>query len=377
MKICIISYMFPGAHDSSSFAFVKQLVDAFAELGHHCFVLTPFNITRYRRLSRSREEYRKGRGKVTIYRPGYISFSNLHFGKFQVSAWFHKKAMAKAFRMLEERPDIVYGHFWSSGLDGYDYARRNQIPLFVATGESEIKRMFRLSSEVSGFTNSVSGVICVSSKNRDESIALGLTTPNKCIVLPNAINPVLFRRIDKQQCREKLGFPKEVFIVVFVGWFNERKGSERLAEAIKRIKGRAVYSIFIGRGEKEPTCDNILFKGILPHDQVPFYLNAADVFVLPTLHEGCCNAVVEAMACGLPIISSNRPFNWDVLDASNSILIDPNNIDEISSAIGCLRDDPIKCRSLSNGAINKSRELSINRRAESILSFINEKTTSK
>ena len=69
-------------------------------------------------------------------------------------------------------------------------------------------------------------------------------------------------------------------------------------------------------------------------------MNAADVFVLPTLAEGCCNAILEAMACGLPIISSNLPFNWDILNDKNSILIDPNNINQIADAIQRLRDSP-------------------------------------
>ena len=362
--------MFPGKHDTSSFAFVKQLVDAFARKGHHCFVLTPFNITHYKRLSQSNEEYNIGDGIVTIYRPGYLSFSNWHIGKLSLSKWLHRKAMRRAFRMLKERPDIIYCHFWSAGFDGFEYAIKNKIPLFVATGESEIKNSLSHSNKLSQFKSYVSGVVCVSTKNKEESIALGLTTANKCIVLPNAINPELFKRLDKRQCREQLGFPHEGFIVVFVGWFNERKGSERVAEAIKRINDKAVYSVFIGKGEKEPDCDNILFKGSLPHEYVAIYLNAADVFVLPTLHEGCCNAVIEAMACGLPIISSNRPFNWDVLDDSNSILIDPKSIEEIARAISTLRDDPIKRSVLSKGALEKAKTLSISNRAESILNFV-------
>ena len=132
-------------------------------------------------------------------------------------------------------------------------------------------------------------------------------------------------------------------------------------------------ALFIGKGEQEPHCDNILFKGALPHDQVPLYLNAADVFVLPTLHEGCCNAVVEAMACGLPVVSSNLPFNWDVLDDTNSIMIDPNNIDEIAAAILTLRDNNNQRKALSKGALLKASSLTIDQRAEAIVEFMESK----
>ena len=92
-------------------------------------------------------------------------------------------------------------------------------------------------------------------------------------------------------------------------------------------------SIFIGSGEQTPEIDGILFCGKLPHDQIVHYLNAADVFVLPTLAEGCSNAIIEAMACGLPIISSDLPFNDDILDAENSIRVNSLDVESIAEAI--------------------------------------------
>lgn len=373
MNLCFITYKYPGKHNTSDYAFVKQLVDAIAQLGHHCLVVAPFNISHYRKLSENKEEYTCGKGKVTVYRPGYLSFSTFHIGKFYPSTWTHKKALKKAFKMMDVRPDAIYGHFWNSAYSGYEYAKTNNIPLFVATGESEINKLFSFPNDQKAFSDYVSGVICVSSKNRDESISLGLTTAEKCAVFPNAVNAELFKKLDKEQCREQLNLPQDAFIIAFVGWFIERKGPQRVAEAIKQTQGKPVYSLFIGKGEQEPHCDNILFKGALPHDQVPLYLNAADVFVLPTLHEGCCNAVVEAMACGLPVISSNLPFNWDVLDETNSIMTDPNNVDEIAAAILTLRDNHDQRKVLSKGALLKASSLTIDQRAEAIVEFMESK----
>jgi glycosyltransferase involved in cell wall biosynthesis len=371
MNICFITYMYPGKHDTSSFAFVKQLVDSIAKEGHHCHVLAPFNISHYRRLSQTKEEYNCGKGKVTVYRPGYLSFSNWHIGKFYPSSWSHNIATKKAFRMLEVKPDVIYGHFWSAGYDGFEYAKANSIPLFVASGESEISKLFSPKPDLKEFSDYVRGVICVSSKNREESIQLGLTTVDKCEVFPNAVNAELFHKRDKLECRKQLGLSKDDFIVAFVGWFNERKGPLRVADAIRRVG--ETKSIFIGKGEQDPQCDGIVFKGALPHEQVPVYLGAADCFVLPTLHEGCCNAVVEAMACGLPIVSSNLPFNWDVLDETNSIMVNPNSIEEIASAIRTLRDDVNKRKLLAEDALKKAESLTITQRAKEILRFIEEK----
>lgn len=373
MNICFITYMYPGKHNTSDFAFVKQLVDAISELGHHCHVIAPFNITHYRRLSRTIDYYKQGQGDVTVYRPGYLSFSNWHIGCFYPTAIFRKYALKKSFQMLKLQPDVIYGHFWDSGYQGYKYARKYNIPLFVATGESEVAKLFSYKKDQREFGEYVSGVICVSSKNRDESINLGLTIKEKCAIFPNAVNSALFKKMDKKKCRELLGFPQDVFIVAFLGWFTERKGPKRVERAINSIEGRSVYSIFIGKGDQDPICNNILFKGTLQHEQVPTYLNTADVFVLPTLHEGCCNAVVEALSCGLPVISSDLPFNWDVLNENNSILVDPNDTNSIAEAIRRLRDNDILREKMSESALQSAQSLDINNRARKIMDFITSK----
>ena len=370
MNILIITPSYPERY-KEHYPFVKQLVDEFARQGHTCSVIAPYSVTKYKRFYPTVEMD----GSVTVYRPNYLSFSSLRIGKIRLSGMFREKALKRAEKMLPQKPDLVYCHFWECALEGYAYAKENHIPLFVASGESNISTLLKNKTIPSGLKDYVSGVICVSTKNKEESISLGLTTEEKCFVKPNAVNSELFRKLDKETCRKKLGLPLDAFIISFVGSFIERKGANRVAAAIKSLSGAPVYSIFAGRGNVEPDCENILFKGSLRHEDIPEYLNASDVFVLPTLAEGCCNAIVEAMACGLPIISSNRPFNWDVLNDSNSIMIDPENIQEIAHAIKELRDNPVKRNALSDGALKTAKNLTIELRAESIVKFMESKIT--
>jgi glycosyltransferase involved in cell wall biosynthesis len=131
-----------------------------------------------------------------------------------------------------------------------------------------------------------------------------------------------------------------------------------------------IKTCFIGRGEPIADRDYMFYKGTVSHDELPVYLNAADVFVLPTLREGCCNAIVEALACGLPVISSDRSFNYDILDETNSILVDPDDVNQIAKAIKLLSEDKNKRDILAKGALDKAMSLSIDQRASNILNFI-------
>ena len=281
--------------------------------------------------------------------------------------------MKKAFSLLPVIPDVVYGHFWGKAYCGYGFAKKHHIPLFVASGESSITQVSGYSLHDKSFHDYVAGVICVSTKNKQESIKLGITSEDKCIVIPNAVNNKAFFLQDKIQCRKKWNFPLNAFIVAFVGWFNQRKGSRRLAEALNQIADDNVYSIFVGNGSEESDCKNILFKG---NENLCSLLNCADVFVLPTLQEGCCNAIIEAMACGLPVVSSNRPFNWDVLNDKNSIMVDSESIDEIAEAICRLKNDGTLRENMAKNATESARLLDIRVRAGKIISFMEEKMKS-
>ena len=76
------------------------------------------------------------------------------------------------------------------------------------------------------------------------------------------------------------------------------------------------------------------------------------------------------MACGLPILSSNLPFNRDILDESNSVLVNPNSIDELAEAIKAIRNNDEKRKAMANSSILKSEKLSIEKRATAILDFV-------
>ena len=170
--------------------------------------------------------------------------------------------------------------------------------------------------------------------------------------------------------RRKFGFPKNKVIISFIGHFDERKGPHRLLTAVSGIDN--IGLIFIGKGAIPLEGENILFKGVVEHTSVPEMLSASDFFVLPTLSEGSCNAIIEAMGCGLPVITSKGEFNDDIVDDDVTIRIDPLNINEIRAAITKLCCDHNLRNQMSIKALEKVRQFDIDLRAKKILEWIKE-----
>lgn len=375
LRICVVCEGYPSENESV-YTFVDQLVCEMVDQGLNCIVISPQSVIKSffgrRKLVSYYYQRHTKRGNVfEVYRPYILSFSNLRLFGINISSLFFDRMVDRFLRKKKISPDVFYCHFWHTGLSVFSYAKEKLIPVFIASGESVIKVTNVYSKEkLKCFCEYVKGVICVSTKNMEETIRLGLASMSKCIVIPNAIDMDKFYFIPQEKARKCLGYEKRSFIVAFVGSFIERKGASRVGSALKLLANENIKAIFIGSGADVPQYDGILFCGPLAHERIVDYLNCADVFVLPTLNEGCCNAIIEAMACGLPIISSNLPFNDDILSPSYSIRVNPNNIDEIANAIQFLYEHPDKCAQMRINALNAARQYTIDKRAVRIINYV-------
>lgn len=376
MRICVISPSYPTSK-TIVFVFVDQLCRAFADLGLDVTVIAPQSISRFLVHGEPLTKYHtiliteKG-NSVNLYRPYYFSLGNGRFYKY--SGKFFQKAILSAFEKIKIIPDLLYGHFWSSISAAYPISLKYDIPLMGASGEEKVALYDSFSQDQKRLLSErIRGLINVSTKNRDECIALDLICKSKTIVIPNATNLSLFKKLNYDECRNNLNINKEDFVVTFMGQFVARKGTMRLNEALKKLDDKNIKAFFIGKGVEDPDYTGILYKGRLEHNIIPQYLCASDVFVLPTENEGCSNAIVEALACGLPVISTDSSFNYDILNESNSILVDCYDIDMIADAIKRLKKDTALRNKLAKGAREMANNLSLEKRAEKIVSFIRER----
>ena len=372
-KLCIISPYYP-TKESSIFAFVDELVSKIADNDVECSVITPILLGRKNRHGAQTRRKITSEGRViTIHCPTYLVPHKRVFGVEPIRLFIrsYSNAVVRAYTKHVHEADAFYGHFlFPSGITAAYMGKRFNKPSFVACGESNLlngQQAYMIYKDL--IHTSLSGVVSVSTQMKSQLRRNEIVSDDTpIVVLPNAIDTSKFRIMNKLDCRKKLGIDDSKFVVCFVGHFIERKGPLRVLRAIERHGD--VYGIFVG-GDNLPTqSERIVFCGKVPHDELSVYLNAADVFVLPTLAEGCCNAIIEAMACGLPIISSNLPFNDDILNDTCSIRIDPNNIDEIAAAIESLKNDVKKRESMSIAAQMMARKLDINERARTITGLI-------
>ena len=374
MHICFITNKYPNKVEPNAIVFLQQLVNTIANKGVRCSVICPVptNLNRaYKTLPEFSVE-KHGNAEVEIHYPRYFGLGQrdyLWYNPAKVTTNRFSKAVEKTVRAMKDVPDVFYAHFVTPA--GICAARMGKLfdrPSFMAYGEATLGTINHYGADaVKRELTSLSGVIAVSTQNKDmiePFVEKGITE-----VFPNAIDDALFHPRNRAEARARYGIAENEFVVAFVGSFDKRKGTDRVSEAVSRIDGN-IRLMCAGKGSLPPYGEKCKFQGPVLHADLPFFLSAADVFVLPTLNEGCCNAIIEAMACGLPIVSANRSFNDDILDDTNSIRVDPTSVDEITEAIKRLKDDAALRQRLAEGSLEKAKQLTLDVRADRILQFM-------
>ena len=382
MKLAVVcqSYPSPG---NQVYVFVEQLVNAMVDQGVGITVIAPQSITNcimwHKPLLPAKCTVKTSKGNsYNVLRPKFVSFGNCK-GLLEKIAYKWKKQRIMSC-LKKASCDVVYTHFWEFADFVSEYCRSKRLPLFVACGEGDDALEILISTHTDEYIRllkeSVTGVISVSSENKRKCISYKLADGKNIIVLPNCVDTSIFRPKKVESLKKELGISESDFVISYVGSFIERKGSGRLAAAITTLGVPSIKSIFIGNSLSGdcviPECDGILHCGPLEHSLIPDYLNCSDVFVLPTRKEGCSNAIVEALACGLPVISSNGAFNDDILNDENSIRIDPDDIQAIADAILQMRRNAdIKKKFIEQ--MTAHNPYSIENRATKIINFIKSK----
>jgi glycosyltransferase involved in cell wall biosynthesis len=106
-----------------------------------------------------------------------------------------------------------------------------------------------------------------------------------------------------------------------------------------------------------PMRDQVLFTGYVPMEEIPLFMNGAEVFVFPSLYEGFGLPVLEAMSCGTPVISSNRSSIPEIV-GSAAVLVDPTSIRDLADRIIELLKNPVERMRLSRLGLEQAARFS-------------------
>jgi teichuronic acid biosynthesis glycosyltransferase TuaC len=359
---------YPSNQEPQKGTFVYKLIQEFGKQGHQVTVFAPYKMF----YSKSGNELNYGIETAKVLRPNYFSMSNkqiLGFNTYFIGRKNLVRALITTYIQLDI--DVVYAHFTANALIAVEALHKYNVPVFAAVGEYkniDITKAYYKKKEYQELTQKISGFIAVSPQVKSKLLDIGIVD-SKIIIAPNGADFNIFKPLGKIGLRQKYKFPIDKKIVLFIGRFIDSKGPLRVLEALNQLPDDVV-GVFIGKGEQEPCGEKVIYKGMLPHHSIPEVMAVADVFVLPTHHEGSSNVIVEAMACGLPIVSSDIPEISFQCNESFSILVNPDDVNQIKEAIEKILFNEDIRKEMSSAALLFSKRHDLAVRATNILTFL-------
>ncbi len=269
------------------------------------------------------------------------------------------------FRIRSLRPHVLHAHELLSPTDLGILAKRNlNCPLVVKVlrggklgdldklhhrrgGQARIRRLRQY----------VDVFLAISREIETELAAEGID-PARCRFLPNGVDTHIYQpasQREKKEIRAALGLP-DGFICLYSGRLAPEKGLDILLNAWKKVSAKhaQAHLLLLGSGPQEAALgemavERVIFGGYVP-DPCLFY-QACDLFVLPSLTEGLSNALLEAMACGLPLVATRVGAAQELNpQGENGRLVTPGSADELAEALDFFLSGPREGRRMgANG----------------------------
>jgi len=231
------------------------------------------------------------------------------------------KKAEKLIQKEEIKFDLIHAHFtYPQGYVGIKLGEEFDVPVVITAHGFDVYDLpFRdreWEKKIKWILNKTNHVITVSKSNKKILVEKLGVSENKLSVIPNGFNSNLFYPMDNTEFKWKLNIPLDKKIILNVASLNQVKGQRYLIDAMKEIVKyrKDILCIIIGDGmlrkdlksqvKKLGLKNYIKLTGSKPHDEIPLWMNAADLFVLPSLSEGNPTVMFEALGTGLPFIGT-------------------------------------------------------------------------
>jgi glycosyltransferase involved in cell wall biosynthesis len=290
-----------------------------------------------------------GQGLIRLLRPAYRPAAPRHMQQDGIDVYYPRflavpgvlrwldgwaMALACAWRVRQLKrvgASLIDAHFaYPDGEAATHLGRWFGLPVTITLRGTEVphSRNPALRPRLARALQQATRVFAVSDSLRRLALALGVAV-DKTEVVGNGVDTARFHAVDRLAARQKFGLPPGARVLISVGALVERKGMQRVIDALPDLCRRFpdLHYLIVGSGGPEGDCRAELdaqvtrlglsacvkFAGALPPDELKWALSAADVFVLATRNEGWANVFLEAMACGLPVITTDVGGNAEVV----------------------------------------------------------------
>ncbi|GGI05422.1 glycosyltransferase family 4 protein [Egicoccus halophilus] len=238
-----------------------------------------------------------------------------------------------------------------------------RVPVY-ATFQGGVRPRSRLDALVRRrAVRAAAGLMIASADERARVMADYDVPPERIAPVPNALDLAGSPAPDRTAARARLGIPDAARVVLWYGRVTiHRKGLDVLLDAWSRVRGTGpdgeTVLLLVGTGPDAaelhrrlagPAWSSVRWRDeyVADRQELLVYQSAADVFVLPSRHEGFAVAPIEAMALGLPVVAGDAPGIPDLLpdgEASGGLVVPREDPDALARALQRLLDDPQLCR---------------------------------
>lgn len=347
MKVICITNLFPDVTRPGLAPFNKQQIMHLAA-HHEIRLIVPVPWPRYAALAlrgKRPEPLEEFRDLVRVHYPLYLYTPKIMRRSYGA---FYERSIAALFDRLvrADRPDVVYATWaYPDCFAAALLAGRHDIPFVARVHGSDINEHMEHPVRKRRILEAMRWareVVSVSAALRRRLVAEGVDA-GKVHVIYNGIDRELFRPFDRGAARRELHLDESKPIVLYAGNFEPVKGVDLLIEAFGRLAAAAELHV-IGDGPERrrlaglaralPPGKKVFFHGRVAHRLMGTWLNACDVFCLPSLAEGTPNVVLESLACRTPVVASDAGGIPEVVSADSGILFRRGDALALAGALG-------------------------------------------
>ncbi|MDE2165168.1 MAG: glycosyltransferase family 4 protein [Alphaproteobacteria bacterium] len=349
MRILTFTTLYPNAAQPSHGVFVENRLRHLVASGRAtACVLAPVPwfpsarpaFGRYARFAQVPAE--ETRHDLAVHHPRYPVLPKV--GMTVAPALLFAAALPAARRLVATQDfDLIDAHYaYPDGVAAAMLGRALGKPVVITARGTDVnliprhilpRRMIRWAA------SHAAAVITVADALQAPLVKLGVPASH-LITLRNGVDLSLFRPRNRAAARQTFGF--EGNTLLSVGHLIERKGHHHTIGALPRLPAFTLaiagegpqHGALIGLAQRLGVASRVRFLGALPHDELPALYSAADALVLASSREGWPNVLLEAMACGTPVVASDTWGNPEIVaDPAAGVLISETGPDGVAEAV--------------------------------------------